>query len=1397
MSRFLMIPVRLDALILPDSTLVIEALTDFKELPYFTGAFDANADTAYISENFVTEPLENLSLTLRQGVHLHWSLPDALSRGRHVSEEDRLDFPAVPNRWLVTRISQGTTRSWVIESDYLYPANKAGMDQGLTDGAISYPIHSDPNKPDPPFRFMGRAWPLDEWLKSQHEGNYLPKLTAVGYGEPTFAALYPNCRSVFGFHDPDPIVDNVHYSVFGWFSDPKLDPCAAGLKPADLDDKYRWSLPNNTKDEDAPERLLCWAVESLRSAATADQRPPTDQIEVTIGNTATEALSAYLAHLFNHDEDQARRVLEDQLEALNLSPLLQHRQVDIGPKFEEARHEKGFEAVYGGALWEVRPVPSGNDPAGHRQSQGEITLPPDLAHQLDALNLIQQSHDQAIFALQSWRERLYSDWYRYMLASFPPPGEQGDYPDPDRVRHFIESHDLPHYRKHADQVQQLENQVKNLLGDMIHRLPELQLVTVKDVTSWADLTEQLSTRSEATLTPLKSILAKLGSNDSEKLHQQALDALNHLIEQTGFNQTLHFPGPLPAEAQQILEDAKKAGKWDRYQTLRYNRLLLQDICPALARRARYELHRTPAPRFWQPREPVLLLVGPGLEPTDRHSFGTQIECELLSLENEPPAAWTALYKWLTNKASLDFGEDTGNQSDNADPIPIVNVTKVNGKESVTINVRNFPSNEQCTIFIKFMGDQGMDSVRIDNHESDENGRFSSECPIPIPLQEYQQLGIRIESVSGLNAETWFTITSNLPWNPIFLEWQVELFPVAEPDKHRHPAVEGYVPDYLNHNYRLGEKAVDLASRGHNNEVKGLCLYSGRSLVTAHAAPILRHQIDEYLAQILLVPYFEDQKVPEADRSSHYFVDHQIEIVNWYLGKGQPDPFIEDLSRIIDYLDHQFHGLSQTLSGFNAALLGHKQTMQLPVQSPLAFPTDRPFVEEMSKAIGRQNRVAPQPQNDFTPIRSGVLRIARLRLVNNFGQVWEIDPPQVLATDVMFRPDDSKRITLPPRLVQPVRLDWNWLAAQGDEMEMNSHPATSPICGWLLPNNLNNSIEVYNADGQPLGTLNLKDAWWPAPAAATSIANIKDITNPHLRRVVSWLHSHAQAGQGKGLTDFIAALDSAQENIDPDGFAQREGLALLMGRPLAVVRASVGLEIRGLLADDQGWNIFRQELASGKHDTAGIEDLRVPVRLSERRQLNDGLVGYWLEKDNSTLSPEFYSPQSDPMDSQVIVTYGDDESAQDPRLPHLQLSLAGPPQHLTLLIDPRGAIHATSGLLPTAVLTIPGDQYAASLASIEVTFFSTPVLQSLPLEAASPPARLPLPTEEGYAWSWLERNKDNTWLEVTDIGSVEHQAKFDGSLTVREGWLRLRPQSANQAKKISEETETSVANSNEQ
>ncbi|HEX9921973.1 MAG TPA: hypothetical protein VGD99_04875, partial [Anaerolineae bacterium] len=69
--------------------------------------------------------------------------------------------------------------------------------------------------------------PLAAWLnQSDPSAEYLDNLTAVGYGEPTFAAFYPNCHSVFGFHDDDyagTIPANLRYDVIGWYNDPEAD----------------------------------------------------------------------------------------------------------------------------------------------------------------------------------------------------------------------------------------------------------------------------------------------------------------------------------------------------------------------------------------------------------------------------------------------------------------------------------------------------------------------------------------------------------------------------------------------------------------------------------------------------------------------------------------------------------------------------------------------------------------------------------------------------------------------------------------------------------------------------------------------------------------------------------------------------------------------------------------------------------------------------------------------------------------------------------------------------------------------------------------------------------------------------------------------------------------------
>lgn len=63
----------------------------------------------------------------------------------------------------------------------------------------------------PHFVTWGAACYLSNWLQQKGASDYLNqdanseyKLTALGYGEPAFAAYYPNCYSVFGLCDVDP-----------------------------------------------------------------------------------------------------------------------------------------------------------------------------------------------------------------------------------------------------------------------------------------------------------------------------------------------------------------------------------------------------------------------------------------------------------------------------------------------------------------------------------------------------------------------------------------------------------------------------------------------------------------------------------------------------------------------------------------------------------------------------------------------------------------------------------------------------------------------------------------------------------------------------------------------------------------------------------------------------------------------------------------------------------------------------------------------------------------------------------------------------------------------------------------------------------------------------------------
>jgi hypothetical protein len=224
----------------------------------------------------------------------------------------------------------------------------------------------------------------------------------------------------------------------------------------------------------------------------------------------------------------------------------------------------------------------------------------------------------------------------------------------------------------------------------------------------------------------------------------------------------------------------------------------------------------------------------------------------------------------------------------------------------------------------------------------------------------------------------------------------------------------------------------------------------------------------------------------------------------------------------------------------------------------------------------------------------------------------------------------------------------------------------------------------------------------------------------------------------------------------------------MGKPIAVARASIGLQLKEGPPIHHGWNEFLQDLERDTRNTNNFEKVKVPVRLGDRSQLNDGLVGYWIEDEHYALGATFYSTgNNNPEKQHERIKYTD-----QPGDPDLQLTLEKTSQKtLTLLIYPPGEVHATTGMLPVKAIHIPKDQYTPALKNIHVTFLTAPVLTGRNQLA------LPLPKEMGYEWSWLAKERF-TWVEIAETGVVRKdnaiQAFTNGAAIwqhlLQKGWI---------------------------
>jgi hypothetical protein len=577
------------------------------------------------------------------------------------------------------------------------------------------------------------------------------------------------------------------------------------------------------------------------------------------------------------------------------------------------------------------------------------------------------------------------------------------------------------------------------------------------------------------------------------------------------------------------------------------------------------------------------------------------------------------------------------------------------------------------------------------------------------------------------------------WAPLFLEWEVSFYPTGAG---KGPA----------RSFALGDWAFDgsdFAWGGTGFDGTYSIPYRGRARLTPQAPMTFQARIADYL-----------KRAPEADTDE-----------------------LEALLAAVDDWDV----LSQSLSGFNDQLITllSQETFPPPPAESDVLPCPRPAqsapTPDPAVLIGDGYRHAPMLEgtglnvNYFHPVRGGFAKLVRLQIVDAFGQTLVLSRPntpqgfQPVVAGAL-QPADPKRalpvgaFQLAPRVVQPARLEFKLVpSADG-----------GTICGWLLPNHIDRAIAVYDHSGLPLGEVRVADpphSWRPRPGPPGEVpapATPEAIEDPVLRAAIASI----AAQPGAVIGDVLTTIDEALWMVDPLGGRKDQFLSVLIGRPIAVVQATLQLGLSGDAATNQLWDYTAEANPSPppayrwRQDTGGIAHFAFPVRLGELELREDGLLGYWLpEGDYSRLYVPHVSVDASAGGAYVqpIVTHGPDGAPA--YRGDIELSFGGAPVMATLLIDPRGAVHAYTGILPVTSTALPGHLVDDLVKGLAVTFDAGPVI-------AEPAAmRMPLPSRRQSAWQWIQSTPGG-WTEepVLDADDI---ARLSGAPTeLREGWLRF-------------------------
>ena len=1184
-----------------------------------------------------------------RGVYLHWVLPSGL---RSAYTPGLLDFPALPDHWLIVRFARRNTalktNAWFVDGGSL--AADAGPANLLFAGNDNYTARS-----------VGKAVALDKFAPENFAGDRTT-ITALGNsftGSPTFTAFIAENRNVFSWHDKledlrqteggVPQDTALTYVVLGWYRDPANEALASSSvkvkEKRDASDKLLgfvidppgWFVETNAAIPDLLKRrsvfhgmvahINYWSAGTYKGQILGYPGAPraegslskeTPAFQVGVGNSAEDALVSLVSSSYSGEQEAGMTKdaanLWKALEAvIYRQPETLIRSWNSSPR-DNAVHQNWFANHDAGKLWFIRPKShdTGVFPKEPEKAAAQAKIKPTAAQlaDLQRLNELQANVDAVTRDLAALQQELYARWWRVAGKS----------------REFRKS---------------LTAEAKDV-RDLIARVGELQ--TKRD-----------------------QLLAQLA--------------------------------PLPDQLEAKLPKDQLELKFDA------------------------------APRFWIPADPVIVVKNCGC-PT-KHQFPRPLPCRL------PDQIITTVNVEVNQvKKSFNKPTDVAAIAAAAQKLPAVPpIVSSLLDEGSLLDQAVADLVERTLPDGKRFNTADLWQAWVDRLTSDLawDGRPKTFPRDQISFDKQNVLPHRL-------VELW----GDQPWSPLFLDWQITWFPSADLPK----TEDGFGPVWplKNFDYKPLDKD-SIPKTGYT--------FRGRSLLS----PIDGRIFNEPIATLrhLLAGETTQRDGAPAFPAVVAGVLSRYEIV-W-------DKTLAEL---------QTSGLmGQALTGFHQALLRRDVTLPRVMPDParpwIAKDDLKTLDADVGKLLEAPNNQgiagerlappAPPPETNepkpfsFSMIRAGALRIDELWLIDDFGQSADLlglTPARSKSMGQIFHPrmrwhDNQSVMAMPPRVLQPARLNFRFAAA--DNVADNSDPALRSICGWIFFSPLDQALVLCSRNGDLAGELvitkdggNFDINWDPGAGGVP----LDEIPNESLKTFAKSLIETNVSNPR--LLDLLNLIDRALERIRP---AAARNNSILASRPLALVNATIGLDLFG-----KAWTDPHVPVPAAKPQGTGdalLDALQVRVNLGSLQNVEDGLVGYFKNSDYTRIVAGEL-----PKDIQVT------KYLVDPASNALKVGF-GPPEKITLLMDPWGSVQAACGLVPAKSITLAHPALDETVAQMETSFRVGPVLLQ--------PGRIALPTPTGDKGTW------NFTGPITDqtgatVATLDLRAFSDQPVVATEGRLLL-------------------------